>query len=189
MQTFIRIQRGALINWFARQGEAIQIEAFRLKRNLFHKFAAEGRAGNATKSAMLKEHPTEVDFGLLVNSVNKMHWTEQALKNKKKHDISTLGAIQDLRIDRLVARKKAKKAPVLNHFKVNFFQLVAQLRQKGLSWRQAAQYLHDYHGQTYNHAWLATAFKRIENERTLASLEQPATSLSADAAAPTEPEH
>ena len=64
-----RSERAALVGWFARQGEATQLEIARVQSDLLHKsFAAAKQDPVAAK--LRRQHPAEPTFACLILAIS-----------------------------------------------------------------------------------------------------------------------
>ena len=64
-----RSERATLVGWFARQGEATQLEVARVQSDLLHEsFAAEKQDPEAAK--LRRQHPAEPTFACLILAIS-----------------------------------------------------------------------------------------------------------------------
>lgn len=160
-------ERDALERWLCREGEPIKLEVLRRQSAMVQKFTSEGRSGDAAKSELWHQHQLEVLFSFRILAIYSLRYEEQRLKKKSeknKEEIAAAAEIRTLRIARLKANKKRRAAPRTAKFRDHHYHMVAELRKEGLSWRECAQYLEQYHHVTYAYPWLQRAVARIEAE-------------------------
>jgi len=155
-----RAERGALISWFARQGEATQLEAIRLQTGVLRSLHKSGEGRDP-------KFRGEIVLAALILALNKMRHLDAAMK-RKGNDPEAARAIVDHRIARIKAKKKAATAPEREKLRTQYYHVVRTLRAKGMSWRECAAYMSEHHHQSWSHGWLRNAFTSITEERRLA---------------------
>lgn len=160
-------ERDALERWLCREGEQIKLEVLRRQSAMVLKFTSEGRAGDTAKAALWKQFQLEVLFSFRILAIYSLRHAEQRMRKKSeksKEEIAAAAEIRTLRIARLKAKKKRRAAPRTAQFRDHHYHLVADLRKKGLSWRECSQYLEQFHHVTYAYSWLQRTVGRIEAE-------------------------
>ncbi|RNC67301.1 MAG: hypothetical protein ED859_15245 [Desulfuromonadales bacterium] len=166
-------ERDALERWLCREGEPIRLEVLRRQSTMVQRFTSEGRAGDSAKAALWKQYQFEVLFSLRILAIYSLRYEEQRMRKKSeksKEEVAAAAEIRTLRIARLKAQKKRRAAPRTAQFRDHHYQLVAELRRQGLSWRECSQYLLQYHHVTYAYPWLQRATAQIESEIAAAGI-------------------
>ena len=145
-------ERAAAIKWLAVQGEAIQIEAFRLQTDLLRQRREKGERVSP-----------ELAFSLLVLACRKMRFEEDALHMKKRLNEEEAEKIQRRKMERFKANKKGKGSPKREMIRTRYYYLVQKLRtEEGLGWRNCATYLKKYHNFDVTFSYLKAIILELE---------------------------
>lgn len=145
-------ERAAAMRWLAGQGEAIQIEAFKLQTDLMRQRRQRGE----------KVSP-ELAYSLLVLACRKMRHEEDAMHMKKRLSNEDAGKIQQRRLERFKAFKKGKESPKRELIRTRYYHLVQTLRTKeGLGWRNCSIYLKKFHNFDVTFSYLRSAILELE---------------------------
>jgi hypothetical protein len=150
-------QRAANIRWLARHGEQTQIEAIKLMTDLIRQYRRANQGQLMTP-----------EFGHAMHALAlvKMTWMETAEKRKGgKLSEAEYEKIHAVRVDRIKAKKHRKGSPKREMIRVRFYHDIKDLRQKGLSWREVADYLSTHHKTKLAYSYLRDTFNALTAER------------------------
>ena len=148
-------ERAAVMKWLAGQGEAVQIEAFKLQTDLLRQRRQLGE----------KVSP-ELAYSLLVLASRKMRFEEDAMHMKKRLGTDEAGKIQQRRLERFKAYKKGKESPKRELIRTRYYHLVRKLRaEEGLGWRNCATYLKKFHNFEVTFSYLKATMLELEKLR------------------------
>lgn len=151
----ISTDRHRLFRWLAGQGEETRIEAYRLQADMI-------------KQNWSKYDPNlkaEFYYAMTVAALAMMDWTERAQTQKKRLTPEKLKLITETRIQRVKAKRKTKSAPKRDQIRVQFFEEICDLRSKGLSWREIADYIATYHNQKVSFGHLRECYLEFSEQR------------------------
>jgi hypothetical protein len=145
-------ERSAAVKWLANQGEAIQVEAFKLQTDLLRQRRQKGE----------KVSP-ELAYALLVLACRKMRFEEDALHMKKRLSGEEAGKIQQRRLERFKVFQKGKESPKREMIRTRYYHLVQKLRSEDkLGWRNCAAYLKKFHNFEVTFSYLKTTILELE---------------------------
>jgi hypothetical protein len=145
-------ERAAAIKWLSVQGEAIQIEAFRLQTDLLRQRREKGERVSP-----------ELAFSLLVLACRKMRFEEDVLHMKKRLNEEEAEKLQRRKMERFKADKKGKGSPKREMIRTRYYHLVQKLRiEDGLGWRNCAAYLKKYHNFDVTFSYLKAIIQELE---------------------------
>ncbi len=148
-------QRMMLFRWFAGHGEATKVEAFKIL----------GELDRQNRSQYDPQHRPEYFYSLLILALVKMHWIETAQSQKRRLTDEQIQKITDMRVARIIAKKKLKASPKKDLIRTQFFEEIRILRDKGLSWRQIAEYIHTNHRKKFTFGYLRDCYSQLAAER------------------------
>jgi len=155
-------QRMANFRWLALQGEQTKIEAAKLQTDLIRQHRRQGMGQTMTPEFVYAMHAL---------ALVKMVWLETAQKRKGvKLTDEEFEKVQEIRIDRIKARKRKKASPKKELIRVRFFQLIQTLREKGLSWREVGEYLATHHKTRLTYSYIRESFIELSAEKTKAGV-------------------
>lgn len=150
-------QRTENFRWLARQGELTRIESMKLQTDLIRQHRREHREQTVT---------AEFVYAMHALALVKMVWLETAQK-RKGHQLTEeeFRRVQEIRIDRIVAKRRKKGSPKKELLRVRFFELVKTLRVKGLSWREISAYIATHHKTKFTHSYIRETFLELTAEK------------------------
>ena len=150
-------QRAANFRWLSLQGEQTKIEAIKLQTDLIRQYRHEHRNQQMTP---------EFAYAMSALALVKMIWLEKAQSRKGgKLSDGEFAQVQEIRIDRIKAKKKKKGSPKKELIRVRFFQLIQTLRGKELSWREISDYLATHHKVKLAHSYIRETFMELTMEK------------------------
>lgn len=150
-------QRASNYRWLALQGEQTKIEAAKLQTDLIRQQRRQGSGQNMTPEFVYAMHAL---------ALGKMTWMETAQQRKgSKLSDKEFAKVQEIRIDRIQAKKRKKSSPKKDIIRVRFYQLIQSLREKELSWREVADYLATHHKVKLTHSYIRESFNELTAER------------------------
>jgi hypothetical protein len=145
-------ERSAVIKWLANQGEAVQVEAFKLQTDLLRQRRQKGERVSP-----------ELAYALLVLACRKMRFEEDALHMKKRLSEEEAGKIQQRRLERFKVYQKGKESPKRELIRTRYYHMVQKLRSEDkLGWRNCAAYLKRFHNFEITHSYLKTIILELE---------------------------
>lgn len=155
-------QRAANFRWLSLQGEQTKIEAAKLQTDLIRQQRKQGQGMTMTPEFVYAMHA----LGLV-----KMVWMETAQQRKgAKLSEEEFAKMQEIRIDRIKAKKKKKGSPKKEIIRIRFFELIRKLREEGLSWREISDYIATHHKMILTHSYIRESFIELSAERTKAGV-------------------
>jgi hypothetical protein len=115
----------------------------------------------------------EFTYAMLCLALSKMVWAETAQRRKGgKLSEKEFEKLQEIRIDRVKAKKRKKSSPKKELIRVRFYQLIQSLRVKDLSWREISDYIASHHKVRLAHSYLRETFIELTTEREKAGAAQ-----------------
>ncbi len=149
-------QRTKNFRWLAQQGEQTKIEAGKLQTDLIRQ---QRQHGSQTMTP-------EFGYAMHALAVQKMVWLETAQKRKGAQlSEEEFAQVQEIRINRIQAKKRKKSSPKRDIIRLRFYQLIKSLREKSLSWREVADYLATHHKVKLAHSYLRESYNELTAEK------------------------
>ncbi len=142
--------RKKLINWFARQNETTQIEAFKLTQDYIKRYIENH------KQLLPQEH-----FAFFLKALISMSSIEQKLR-KKELDDHELKKAQAIIINRIKTQKKSAIAKKAHKIEVLFYELKRLHEKEGLSFNDLIKYLSNMHKLKVTKAYLIKTYNKIK---------------------------
>lgn len=143
-------QRATNFRWLALQGEQTKIEAAKLQTDLIRQHRRQGQGQTMTPEFVYAMHAL---------SLVKMVWMETAQQRKgAKLSEEEFTKMQEIRIDRIKAKKRKKGSPKKELVRIRFYELIEKLRKEGLSWREISDYIATHHKTTLTHSYIRECF-------------------------------
>ena len=150
-------QRATNFRWLALQGEQTKIEAAKLQTDLIRQQRRQGQGQTMTPEFVYAMHAL---------ALVKMVWMETAQKRKGgKLSDEEFTKVQEIRIDRIKAKKRKKSSPKKDVIRVRFYTLIGTLRGKGLSWREISDYLATHHKVKLAHSYIRESYNELSAEK------------------------
>lgn len=157
-----KLRRSGMARYYGRLTEAERVEAIRLAYDLAKQ--------NMEKADEDIRGKPEFFYAMLCLSTWKMNWIREALMKKnpnltpeQSQEIAErrLASVLSARNDRM---KRGRLKVLLD---VRLYNVVRELRDKGLSWRECTGYLKKFHKTQISHVHLRSIFLRITKERRI----------------------
>jgi hypothetical protein len=150
--------RKRLINYYARLPEQTKIEAHKLQTDLIRQ--SRDKYDNARQQ--------EFTYAMLLLALAKMKSLELAQTTKKALTDEEAGKITELRIQRILAAKnKGRESKQKHLIEIRFYEEIKNLKEKGLSWREIAEYIKKYHKKKISHGYLQQCYHQIKREKKI----------------------
>jgi len=149
-------QRSTNFRWLSQQGEQTLIEAIKIQTDLIRQFR------RANQGQIMSP-----EFGYAMHSlaVQKMVWLETAQRRKgDKLSDAEYQKVQEVRVERIRAKQRTKGSPKRELIRVRFFNLIEDLRQKNLSWRQISDYLATHHREKMAYSYIRDTYNQLTSE-------------------------
>lgn len=151
-----------LLRWWASQGPGLWLEAVRLQTDLLRR-ARSRREIPAGK---------QVEFTLasLFQAIWRLKNTDEQLHRKAAVDQELAQRVQEVRLASIKAKARKVRPPKKKRaIEIEYFELIYQLRQNNLSWRQIADYLWRYHRFKCQFGYIqrvwTARYKELERQR------------------------
>jgi hypothetical protein len=150
--------RKRLINYYARLPEQTRIEAHKLQTDLLRQ--SRDKYDNARQQ--------EFTYAMLLLALAKMKSLESGQATKKALTDEEAGKITELRIQRvLTAKNKGRESKQKHLIEIRFYEEIKNLKEKGLSWREIAEYIKKYHKKKISHGYLQQCYHQIKREKQI----------------------
>lgn len=141
-----------ILAWFARQPQEIQLDIFKMQRDLF--FLLKNRES--------QKPPHELTMESFVQAVYEAWKTENFAHMKETdHDIEKIKQKIITRIKRHKVRAKKKKKGTKQDLIEKYTKEILLMKDEGLSLRQMAEYLEKYHKVKVSHSTINRYMKSI----------------------------
>ena len=155
-------QRASNFRWLALQGEQTKIEAIKLQTDLIRQFRKEH------KNQLMSP---EFAYAMSALALVKMVWMETAQHRKgTKLSEEEFSKMQEIRIDRVKAKKRKKGSPKKEIIRIRFFDLIRKLREEGLSWRDISDYIAIHHKTKLTHGYIRESYNELVEEKNKVGL-------------------
>ena len=82
-------------------------------------------------------------------------------KELTTEDLEKIERLKELRVQR---RWRKKESKLQREMRLKYYWKVKELREKGWSWRDIAEYIRVNHHKKYSHSAIFNAFKRVAEE-------------------------
>jgi len=148
-------QRDKNFRWLVRQGEQTKIEATKLQTDMIRQHRQKGQTNTP-----------EFIHAMHCLAVDKMTWMETAAHHKSRELTSEqFTKLEEIRIDRVRARRRKKPSLKKEVIRVRFYPLIQRLREKGLSWREIVDYISIHEGVKLAYSYVRESFIALTPER------------------------
>ena len=150
--------RKRLINYYARLPEETRIEAHKLQTDLIRQ--------KRDKYENPRQH--EFTYAMLLLALTRMKSLESAQGTKRALNDEEAERITEIRIQRILDRKnKGRKSEQKHLIEIRFYEEIKNLKDKGLSWRDIADYISKYHKKKISHGYLRQCYYQIQKEKII----------------------
>ena len=150
--------RKRLINYYARLPEQSRIEAHKLQTDLLRQ--KRDKYDNAKHQ--------EFTYAMFLLALAGMKSLESAQAAKRALSDEEAEKITELRIKRILAGKnKGRESKTKHLIEIRFYEEIKNLKDKGLTWRDIAEYIKKYHKKKISHGYLQQCFYQIKREKKI----------------------
>ena len=105
---------------------------------------------------------------MLLLALASMKSLESAQAAKKALSDEEAEKITELRIKRILAGKnKGRESKTKHLIEIRFYEEIKNLKDKGLTWRDIAEYIKKYHKKKISHGYLQQCFYQIKREKKI----------------------
>ncbi len=136
-----------LLVHFRKASERSRIKMMRVAMKLFE----ENRTSGDEKS--------EIMYRCLLHAVHMDHGAANRIRTKELLDDREAERLFKIRVSEIKGPRK-RTARKEERLKLQYMELVGELRKEGLSWRQTAAYLKKYHAFKISHVYIQKIFSK-----------------------------
>lgn len=156
-------ERNALVHYYNQLNETERLDAHKLQVDLL-------RQQRETLKGLGLDLPA-MNYATLLIALAKRKELARRMSRKDAEAVKHAEQIAAMRLQSVQGARRKRKAKILSQVRVRFYSIIEDLRKRGVSWRDIAEYLRRYHRRKISHTYLQKAYSLIRAEKEKAAFQ------------------